>query len=134
MKQDIITPEVKDVVVAVVPRDGDPNEEMWDIYVVNLRGDAMDNLLITSQGYGMINGLDKSTTVLRHFHQKLDAQAAVKVEPIQRDLFAIHNEYWISFNDNDQMLDKKFIFKAGYIDGARMETVPVIGKPGVMVR
>jgi len=134
MKQDILTPEVEDVVVAVVPRDGKHHEEMWDIYVINLREDTMDNILITSQGYGMINGADKSTTVLRHFHQRLSPHSAVKVEPIQKELFAIQNEYWISFNDKEVMLDKNFVFKAGSIDPGELEKIPVLDMMGVMIR
>jgi len=37
MKADIISPEVTDVVVAVVPRENGVNEELWDVYIVNLR-------------------------------------------------------------------------------------------------
>jgi hypothetical protein len=134
MKQDILIPEVQDVIVAVVPRDGKYDEEIWDIYVINLRGESMDNVLITSQGYGMIDGSDKSTTVLRHFHQRLDSSVAVKIEPIQKELFAIQNEYWISFNDKEVMLDKKFIFKANTITPDKMEMIPVLDKMGVMIK
>lgn len=134
MKQDILIPEVQDVIVAVVPRDGNYDEEIWDIFVINLRGESMDNVLITSQGYGMINGSDKSTTVLRHFHQRLDSSVAVKIEPIQKELFAIQNEYWVSFNDKEVMLDRKFIFKANTITPEMMEMIPVLNKMGVMIK
>ncbi|MEO0733311.1 MAG: hypothetical protein AAFZ52_10790 [Bacteroidota bacterium] len=134
MKEDIITPEVTDVVVAVIPREGDGSGDIWDIFVVNLRDDPMDNVLITSQGYGELEGRDKTTTVLRHFHQQVAPHAAVKVEPIQAELFGIQNEYWISFNDGPDMLDKRFVFKAGTISTGALETVPVLDKPGVMIR
>ncbi|MEL7160013.1 MAG: hypothetical protein AAFN92_04590 [Bacteroidota bacterium] len=134
MKQDIVTPEVEDVVVAVVPREGDPHGELWDTYVINLREDPMDNVLITSQGYGELEGRDKTTTVLRHFHQQVAPHSAVRVEPIQTELFGIQNEYWISFNDGPDMLDKRFVFKAGQISPDTLKIVPVLGKPGVMIR
>lgn len=134
MKEDIITPEVTNVIVAVAPRKDATTEDLWDIYIVNLREEAMDNVLITSQGYGEIDGKDKTTTVLRHFHQRIAPGAYLKVEPIQRELFGIQNEYWISFNDQDVMLDKRFIFKAGQIGEEAMKQVPVLGRPGVMVQ
>lgn len=133
MKQDIQVPEVKDVLVAAVPRNGSFDEELWDIYVVNLRNEAMDSVLITSEGYGTIDGRDKSTTVLRHFHQSLGAQAFLKVEPIQRALFDLRNEYWVSFNDGNQMLDKRYVFAPGTINPEAMKLIPVLNKPGVMV-
>lgn len=133
MKQDILVPTVTDVLVAAAPRDGQFDEEIWDIYIINQRDTPMDNVLITSQGYGSVGGRDKTTTVLRHFHQKLDAQSFIKIEPIQNTLFGIKNEYWISFNDGEQMLDKRFVFAAGEINEAAMITVPVLNKAGVAV-
>lgn len=133
MKEDIVITEVKNVLVAAVPRGGDFNEEIWDIHVVNLREDAMNNVLITSQGYGAIDGRDKTTTVLRHFHQQIAAQSGMIVEPIQRALFGIKNEYWVSFNSNEQMLDKRFVFDANAINEDAMETIPVLNVKGVMI-
>ena len=134
MKQDIVTPPVTDVLVAVVPRNGDAAAELWDVYLVNLRADAMENVLITSQGYGAIAGVDKSTTVLRHFHQHVAANSYQKIEPIQTELFGIQNEYWISFNDPAGMLDKRFVFQPGTISADALETVPVLDRPGVFLR
>lgn len=134
MKQDILVPQVKDVIVAAVPRDGSFDEELWDIYVINSGNEPMENVLITSQGYGMIDGRDKTTTVLRHFHQELAPQSFIKVEPIQQALFGIRNEYWISFNAGEGvMLDKRFIFAAGDIKEEALKTVPVLNKTGVTV-
>ena len=134
MKQDIVTPPVTDVLVAVVPREGQTDGELWDTYLINLREGPMENVLITSQGYGAIDGIDKTTTVLRHFHQLIPANAFQKVEPIQTELFGIQNEYWISFNDPAGMLDKKFVFQPGTISAAALETVPVLNRPGVILR
>ena len=133
-EQDILTPEVKDVIVAVVPRNGDASAEIWDAYVVNVREEPMENVLITSQGYGELDGRNKTTTVLRHFHQQIAPRAWVKVEPIQTELFGIQNEYWVSFNDGPQMLEKSFIFKAGYIRPEALELVPALGQLGVMIK
>lgn len=133
MKQDILVPTVTDVLVAAVPRDGQFDEEIWDIYIINQRDAPMDNVLITSQGYGSVGGRDKTTTVLRHFHQQLGAQSFIKIEPIQNTLFGIQNEYWISFNDGEQMLDKRFVFSAGEINEGAMITVPVLNKAGIAV-
>ncbi|TXF87574.1 hypothetical protein FUA23_18490 [Neolewinella aurantiaca] len=134
MKNDIIVPEVKDVLVAAVPRKDGHNEELWDIFIINLREAPMENVLITSQGYGEIEGKDKTTTVLRHFHQSIGSQDLLKVEPIQRELFGLKNEYWISFNHEDKMLDKRFVFTPNQIDAARLEDVPVLNRPGVVLR
>ena len=130
MKKDIATPEVTDVSVAVVPRQ-DAGEELWDIYLINEGDEPLENVLITSQGYGSIDGVDKTTTVLRHFHQTLSARDAIKIEPIQPALFGINNEYWVSFNSGEHMLDKRYLFKAGTISNDALDTLPVLDRPGV---
>ena len=130
MKKDIATPEVTDVSVAVVPRQ-DAGEELWDIYLINEGDEPLENVLITSQGYGSIDGVDKTTTVLRHFHQTLSARDAIKIEPIQPALFGINNEYWVSFNSGEHMLDKRYLFKARTISNDALDTLPVLDRPGV---
>lgn len=134
MKKDIATPpEVTEVAVAVVPRP-DTGEDLWDIYLINLRNEPLENVLITSQGYGSIDGVDKTTTVLRHFHQSLAAREAIKIEPIQPELFGITNEYWVSFNSNGQMLDRKFTFRAGSINREALTELPVLDRPGIAMQ
>lgn len=133
MKKDIITPEVNDVAIAVVPRQNG-QEDLWDIYLINQQEEPMENILITSQGYGSIDGVDKTTTVLRHFHQTLPAGEALVIEPIQPSLFGITNEYWVSFNSNGHMLDKRYTFKPGTIGEETLVELPVIDRPGVSLQ
>lgn len=133
MKEDIAVPQVTHVMVAVVPRPNGTKDDLWDIYVINEMDEPMENVLITSQGYGILNGRDKTTTVLRHFHQLIPSKEFLKIEPIAPELFGIQNEYWVSFNAKGGMLDKKFIFPAGSINEAELQTVPVLNQPGVIV-
>jgi hypothetical protein len=132
MKKDISIPVMTDVGVAVVPRE-EAGEELWDIYLINLRQSPLENVLITSQGYGTVDGMDKTTTVLRYFHAELPARDSVRVEPIQPNLFAINNEYWVSFNEAGQTYDKRFRFPAGSIRREALETLPVLDRPGIMM-
>lgn len=133
MKKDIITPEVTDVAIAIVPRQ-DGEKDLWDTYLINQQAEPMENILITSQGHGSIDGVDKTTTVLRHFHQFLGANEALMIEPIQPSLFDITNEYWVSFNSNGHMLDKRYTFKPGTVSEETLEEVPVIDRPGVSLK
>ena len=45
-----MVPEVQNVAVAAVPRAGATDAELWDVYVINLQDEAMETVLITSQG------------------------------------------------------------------------------------
>lgn len=134
MKKDIKAIKVTDVAVAIVPRsDQASGETIWDTFLINLRQEELTNVIISSKGYGQLEGRDKVTTTLRHFFESVPAQSAVKVEPIQPELFELANEYWVSFNLGQDMLDKKYVFVAGSITEDFMRKLPILDKPGVMI-
>ncbi|MGB3548906.1 MAG: hypothetical protein WBA17_18170 [Saprospiraceae bacterium] len=134
MKEDIIQQRVEDVAMVIAPRENGVDEEVWDTYLINLRDEPMHNVLIASKGYGQIDGRTKSTTVLRHFFEEVKPYSLIKIEPIQRELFALTNEYWISFNEGDYMYDKKYVFVPGSIAPEHFTPIPLLKREGVMIR
>lgn len=115
MKKDIQQVVVEMVSVAAIPPNQPTEESLWNIYLTNEGDEAMENVIIASKGYGIVDGRDKTTTVLRYFFQRIAPGARVLVEPMQPALFAIYNEYWVSFNLGEEMLDRRFVFPAGSI-------------------
>ena len=147
MKKDIPQPKVTHLAVAVLPppppkdADGQPlpappveDIALWDCFILNLREAPITNALISSRGYGEIDGKKKSTTTLRHFIEALPPETAFKIEPIQTALFALTNEYWVSFNYGDHMYDKKYVFVKGSIVESNFTKVPIVERKGVMIR
>jgi len=137
MKKDIPILKVEDLAVAVVPREGadiEDENELWDIYILNLREAAIKSVLINSKGYGEIEGEKVRTTVLRHFFEEIGPMSYVAVEPIQTQLFNLTNEYWISFVFDGYMYDKKYIFVEGSIAASNFTSIPFINRKGVMIR
>jgi len=132
MKKDIPQHKVQDLAIAVAPSDADP--DMWDCYVINLKEEAINSVLINSRGYGELDGEKIETSVLRHFFEELGPLAIAKIEPIQKKLFQITNEYWVSFKYNDYMYDKKYVFVKGSIDEINFTPIPFLNKKGVMIR
>ncbi len=110
MKKDIQQVVVEMVSVAAIPPNQPSPESLWNIYLTNEGDELMENVIVASKGYGVIDGRDKTTTVLRYFFQRIEPGARVLVEPIQPALFAIYNEYWVSFNLGEDMLDRRFVF------------------------
>ncbi|HMO41072.1 MAG TPA: hypothetical protein PKC76_18935 [Saprospiraceae bacterium] len=137
MKKDIPIHKVEDLAIAIVPReDFIPNdeEELWDVYLLNLREEPIKSVLINSRGYGDLNGEMRRTTVLRHFFEEIGPLACVQIEPIQAKLFNLTNEYWVSFVHEDYMYDKKYIFVQGSIEESHFTTIPFLQRKGVMIR
>ena len=137
MKKDIPKHKVEDLAIAVVPREDrieDPAEDLWDTYILNLKDEKIKSVLIASQGYGELEGKEMKTTTLRHFFEEIGPLEILKIEPIQRKLFDLTNEYWVSFNFDGYMYDKKYVFVKGSISDINFTLIPFINRKGVMIR
>lgn len=137
MKKDIPNHKVQDLAIAVVPRDEvvvNPEEDLWDTYIINLRDEKIKSVLVASQGYGELEGQEMKTTTLRHFFEEIGPLEIKKIEPIQSKLFELTNEYWVSFNFDGYMYDKKYVFVKGSISQINFTPIPFLNRKGVMIR
>lgn len=134
MKKDISQPIVQDIAIAVVKEQNELNETEWNVYLVNLKKQKIEGVLVTSQGYGFFNEEDVKTSTLRHFLDEIKPQSFKKIEPIVESLFGLNNEFWVSFYINKVMYDKKYIFLPETIKEENFITVPLINKKGVMIK
>lgn len=137
MRKDINIPKVEDIAVAVV-EEWNPEKTalIYNVYLINLSSDIIENILVTSKGYGenKKTGEKIKTSVLRHNIGVLRPNSFAKIEPIMENVFGINNEYWVSFFVENKMLDKKFIFLAETIQKKNFVTIPEINKPGVLIK
>jgi hypothetical protein len=71
MLKDIPKLVVEDIAVAIVPKENEieveGEESLWEVYIINLREEVITNVIISSKGYGSLNGETVKTSVLRHF-------------------------------------------------------------------
>jgi hypothetical protein len=133
MKKDIDFHPVTGVKLAIAKEIVDGNEE-WSVYIINLNLIELHTVMITSKGYGNINGEEKKTSVLRHLIQELSSESVAKVEPIDPEVFVINNEFSVSYYILDQIFDKKFIFTEGSMDPSNVRMIPELGLEGVLHR
>lgn len=134
MKKDIPNYSVEDIALAVVKEQSELNEVAWNVYLINLKKQPIEGVLVTSKGYGLINGEDVKTSTLRHFLDTVPPNSFSLIEPIMENIFGLNNEYWISFYQGKIMYDKKYIFLAESITDRNMRTIPIINKEGVMIK
>lgn len=135
MREELLGPKVENVAVAVVQEVGENNEKCFNVYLLNLRDDIMEGVIITSKGYGenAITGEKVKTATLRRSLEILLPNEAAKIEPIVEEVFGIANEYWISFWVNEIMYDKKFVFPAESINDNNIKVIPILGMKGVII-
>ena len=134
MKKDIVPPAVENIAIAVVKETNDLNELEWNVYFLNLKKEKIEGVLVSSHGYGNMNGEDVKTSTLRHFLDVVEAKSFVKFEPIMETLFGLNNEYWVSFFLNNVMYDKKYIFLPETIKEENFILIPYLNKKGVMIK
>ena len=135
MREELFGPKVENVGVAVVQETLENNEKAYNVYLLNLRDDIMEGIIITSTGYGenVNTGERIRTSTLRHCLEIMLPNEAAKIEPIMEEVFGLANEYWVSFWVNDVMYDKKFVFLPETITEKNMKTIPVLGATGVIL-
>jgi len=134
MKKDIPQLEVKDIAVAVVKEQNELDETVWNAYLVNLKANDIETVLVSTHGYGTYNDEEVKTSTLRHFLDVVPAKSFAKIEPVMENLFGLSNEFWVSFVENGAMYDKRYIFLPETIKEENFVLIPYINKRGVMIK
>ncbi|MBL4676126.1 MAG: hypothetical protein JKY70_07990 [Mucilaginibacter sp.] len=124
---------VKDIAVAVALEGENAESKTWYVYIINLKNQPIENVLITSKGYGEKDGEQVKTSILRHSIPLIQANAFKLIEPIDEQTFGLANEYWVSYYIGRDIFDKKFIFLPESIVDNNFIKLPLVNKPGVMI-
>lgn len=135
MIKDIPQLKVEDIAIAMVPTSlADPMNNLWDVYLLNLKEESLSNVLIVAKGYAEDEVGPINSSTLRYFFENIPGKTMALIEPIQPELFSINNEYWISFSLNDYMFDKRYVFVQGAIQLEHLITLPIGNQIGVMIK
>jgi hypothetical protein len=131
LKKDIQIPKVEDVYVAVVYEYNDIYKTNdWNAYIINDKNVDLDVVLIVTSGYS-----DKKMTSI--FRKKLDLlpkKSYAKIELMQEDLFALNNEFKVTFFEGNTMFEKTYLFRKNTINLKALQTVPLMKVKGVLVK
>ncbi|TXE08214.1 hypothetical protein ES711_06810 [Gelidibacter salicanalis] len=131
MKKDIQIPEVEGVHVAVVNEYNDIYKTQdWNAYIINDKDVDLEVVLIVTSGYS-----DKKMTSI--FRKKLDAlpkKSYAKIELMQEELFALNNEFRVTFFVGNTMYEKTYLFRKNTINEKALQTIPLMTVKGVLVK
>lgn len=133
MKKDLPENVVENIAIAIVMESATPEAKLWKVYLINLKNDALETVLVSSKGYGEKDGEKIKTSILRHSIGNVPAKSFTEIELIDEQVFGLTNEYWLSYYIGSQIFDKKFIFVPESIVDTNMIRVPLLNKPGVMI-
>lgn len=127
MKKDIDFSPVKDVHVAICQEtDG------WRAYLLNRSLEKIENVMVTSKGYGESQSEKQETSILRHAIPYIESREFALIETIDESVFHLNNEYWVSYYIDGQVFDKKFIFLPDSIIEENLTTIAELDLQGIL--
>ena len=131
MKKDIHIPKVENVYIAVVKEYNDLYKtEDWNAYIINDKDTDLEVVLIVTSGYSK----DKTTSVFRKKLDMLPKKSYAKIELMQEELFALHNEFKVTFFEGNTMFEKTYLFRKNTINENALRTIPLMKVKGVLVK
>lgn len=130
--KDITIPEVKHVTLAVARTQNMGAQDEWKVYLINNNADPITNTLVSSKGYGVKDGEEQRTSILRHYLDTIESNAAVLIEPIDPALFHLNNEYWVSYYIGKEIFDKRFVFVPESIKEENLTYIKELDMQGVL--
>lgn len=133
MKKDLPENVVEGISIAVVLESETPTAMIWNVYLINEKDKPLTDVFVTSKGYGEKDDREVKTSTLRHFLGEVPAQATVKIEAIDTQVFGLTNEYWLSYYIAGTIYDKKYIFLPESIVDENLIKVPLVNKPGIVI-
>jgi hypothetical protein len=135
MREELLGPKVEGVSLALVELPIEGGEPEYVVFLLNNRDDIMEGIIVASTGYGKDpqTGEEKKTSTLRKGIEVMLPQEAARIEPIMPDLFALNNEFWVSFWVHETMYDKRFVFEAGTIDPKKFKVIPQLKAKGIVL-
>lgn len=129
MRKDIKFPKVEGVLMAIArQRNEEADAYEYHVYIINENNFAINNIIVNSSGY---NDTQKTST-LRHYIEVLEPHKAAQVELINTDLFALVNQFWVSYYHEKKVYDKKFLFMPESITEENFQYVKLLDKEAVL--
>lgn len=131
MKKDIHIPIVKDVYIAVVKEKNDTYNTLdWNAYIINDKATDLELVIIVSNGYSKT----KTTATFRKKIDRLPKKSYAKIELLQDPVFALTNQFKVSFFEGNSLYDKTYVFEENTINDKAFQSIPLMGVKGILVK
>lgn len=131
MKNDIIIPEVENVLMAISQEYNEAfkaNDHY--AYLINKKEADLDMVLILSQG---TDG-ERSTSTMRHKIDKLPANSFAKIELMQAEILSLNNHFKVTFFEKNQMFEKEFILEKNSFKEGALRHIKILNKKGIILK
>lgn len=131
MKKDIQIPRVEGVYVAVVNEFNEIYKtDDWNAYIINDKAVDLEVVLIVTSGFSE----KKMTSIFRKKLDILPKKSYAKIELMQEELFALNNEFKVTFFEGNTMFEKTYLFRKNTINVKALQKIPLMDAKGVLVQ
>lgn len=131
MKKDIHIPKVEAVYLAVVHEYNELYKTHdWNAYIINDKDLDLEVVLIVISGYSD----KKMTSTFRKQLEVLPKKSYAKIEYMQEELFALNNEFKVTFFEGNSMFEKTYLFRKNTINEKALQKIPLMEVKGVLVK
>lgn len=130
MKKDLPENEVNDILIALIKEPNGVLDYLWAVHIINLKEEAVTNVLISISGEGKDG---TKTTTTRYFLDTLPARSSKQLEVILPETMTLNHRYWVSFQENGNMLDKRFMLECERFEEELLDFIPLLNTLGLLV-
>jgi hypothetical protein len=132
MREDIVFPKLEGVGVFAIPKESD-GMVFWHVSLLNMLNEKIENVLISTKGYGRQQNEKVETSELRHFFETVEMATAQPIEVVPSKLIGLSNQYWVSFYIGSKIYDKKFIFLPDTLLEKNLTPIDLLGEQGILI-
>jgi hypothetical protein len=126
MIKDIIIPNANHISIAIAAEDIAMTD--WKIYILNYSEHILKNVMITSSGSSSDG---RVSATLRHFIDDLQPNAGVPFELIMPEMFALKNNFFVTYYIDSVIYDREIEFDENSISIENSDTIELINLIGV---
>lgn len=131
MKKDIKIPKVEGVYLAIVNEyNAIYKTQDWNAYIINDKDVDLEVVLIVTSGYSE----QKMTSTFRKKLDVLPKKSYAKIELMQEALFALNNQFKVTFFEGNTMFEKTYLFRKNTVNLNALQQIPLMEVKGVLVK
>ena len=131
MKKDIKIPKVEGVYLAIVNEYNTIYKTQdWNAYIINDKDVDLDVVLIVTSGYSE----QKMTSTFRKKLDVLPKKSYAKIELMQEALFALNNQFKVTFFEGNTMFEKTYLFRKNTVNLNALQKIPLMEVKGVLAK
>ena len=131
MKKDIKIPKVEGVYLAIVNAyNAIYKTQDWNAYIINDKDVDLEVVLIVTSGYSE----QKMTSTFRKKLDVLPKKSYAKIELMQEALFALNNQFKVTFFEGNTMFEKTYLFRKNTVNLNALQQIPLMEVKGVLVK